>query len=106
MLKARHLFQNFKNESTDVISNFLSRLLNKNDNIHKKEVQQSGGSFATFAYSVIPELSCHLRPMVRKGKSLLFEHISRIFKKTAVQQPLPAKTAIFRQKKKIAAKFF
>ncbi len=42
---------------------------------------QGGGSFATFAYSVIPELGCHLRPMVRKGKSLLFGHISRIFKK-------------------------
>ena len=42
---------------------------------------KGGGSFATFAYSVIPELSCHLRPMVRKGKSLLFGHISRIFKK-------------------------
>ena len=39
------------------------------------------GSFATFGYSVIPELSCHLRPMVIKGKSLLFGHISRIFKK-------------------------
>ena len=40
---------------------------------------KGGGSFATFAYSVIPELSCHLRPIVRKGKSLLFGHISRIF---------------------------
>ncbi len=40
-----------------------------------------GGSFATFAYSVIPELGYHLRPMVRKSKSLLLGHISRIFKK-------------------------
>ena len=40
-----------------------------------------GGSFATFTYSVIPELSCHLRPMVRKSKSLLFGLTSRIFKK-------------------------
>ena len=41
------------------------------------------GSFASFAYFVIPNLSCHLRPMVRKGKSLLFGHghISRLKKK-------------------------
>ena len=32
---------------------------------------------------MIPELSCHLRPMVRKGKSSLFGHISRNLKKTA-----------------------
>ena len=65
---------------------------------------RGGGSFATFAYSVIPELSCHLRPMVRKGKSLLFGHISRIFKKngggtatTAENRHLPPKKKICRQ---------
>ena len=31
---------------------------------------------------MIPELSLHSRTMVRKGKSLIFRHISRIFKKT------------------------
>ena len=31
-----------------------------------------GRSFATFGYSVIPKLSCQLRPIVRKVKSLLF----------------------------------
>ena len=44
-------------------------------------------SFATL-------LNGHLRPMVRKGKSLLFGHISRIFKKTAAVLP---KIAICRQ---------
>ncbi len=59
---------------------------------------RGGGSFATFAYSVSPEVGCHLRPMVRKGKSLLFGHISRIFKKngggtasTAENRHLPPK---------------
>ncbi len=42
---------------------------------------RGGGSFATFAYSVSPELGFHLRPMVRKSKSLLLGYISRIFKK-------------------------
>ena len=46
------------------------------------KVRGAWGIFATFAYSVIPELSCHLIPMVRKGKSLLFGHISRILKKS------------------------
>ena len=39
------------------------------------------GSFATFAYSVTPELSCHLRPNVRKDKSSLFGHISHNLRK-------------------------
>ncbi len=49
------------------------------------------GGFATFAYSVIPE-----------GKSLLFGHISRIFKKnggstasTADYRHLPPKKVFF-----------
>ena len=41
------------------------------------QYKRGGGSFATFAYSVIPELSLNPRPMVRKGKSLLSGHISR-----------------------------
>ena len=66
-------------------------------NFIAKPLNKGGGSFANFAYSVIPELSCHFRPMVRKGKSLLFGHISRIFKKTAAVPPLPPKIAICRQ---------
>ena len=40
---------------------------------------------------MIPELSCHLRTMVRKSKSILFGHILRIFKKNGVSRPLPPK---------------
>ncbi len=59
---------------------------------------RGGGSFATSAYSVIPELSCHHRPMVRKGKSLLFGHISR--KKTGGGTATIVVIAICRKKKK------
>ncbi len=45
-------------------------------------------------------LGIHLRPLIRKDKSLLFGHISRIFEKTAVkaaESPLTPKTTIYRQ---------
>ena len=52
---------------------------------------------------MITELVITLRPMVRKGKSLLFGHISRIFKKNggstaapAENRRLPPKIDIFR----------
>ena len=35
-------------------------------------IRGGGRSLATFAYSMIPELMCHLRPMVRKIKVLIY----------------------------------
>jgi len=55
---------------------------------------------------VIPELSCHLRPMVRKGKSLLFGHISRIFKKNGGGTATTAENRHLPPKKNFAANFF
>ncbi len=90
--------QRFLNGSNDLVCiiNYISL----------KEVRGEGGSFATFAYSMIPELSCHLRQMVRKDKSSLFGHISRNLKKKRRRYRHYRLKSPFAAKKKFCRQYF
>ena len=90
-----HIQQMYYDENKQVRQNFTEIKQFK----YIKGLPKGGGEVLPLSLTpVIPELGCHLRPMVRKGKSLLFGHISRIFKKngggtatTAENRHLPPK---------------